>query len=151
MADTIQEQFDKIDAEIIAKIEKPENRGRRAGVGDYHFKKGESGNPKGRPKGSLSIVAALKKKLNKIDPKSRKRYLDLFVDKYIDMAIVEGKEQTMKTIINYTDGMPDQKIDMDFAVSKIVINDPNKPLLDNPNADATINLETEAKQIENAS
>jgi hypothetical protein len=89
----------------------------------------------------------LKKRLMKIDPKDKKRYAEKFIDALILNAITEGKEQTQKTIMSYVDGMPDQKIDMDFAISKIVINDPTKPLLDNPNADATVNIESHAQTV----
>ncbi len=44
------------------------------------FKKGQSGNPAGRPKGSISVVAELKKKLEEIPNEGnpeKKRYLHM--------------------------------------------------------------------------
>jgi hypothetical protein len=146
----VQEDFEKLDAIAMAKISeprKPDGRTTTMKNAPSRFKPGVSGNPKGKPKGTLSLVSMLKKRLMKIDPKDKKRYAEKFIDALILNAITEGKEQTQKTIMSYVDGMPDQKIDMDFAISKIVINDPTKPLLDNPNADATVNIESHAQTV----
>lgn len=79
---------------------------------DYLFKKGQSGNPNGRPKGSVSIVAGIKKKLLEIEPVNKKTYLELFLSKLFLKAIKEGNEQLMKDIINRVDGMPKQSTDL---------------------------------------
>ena len=79
------------------------------------FKKGVITNPKGRPKGSLSLTSEIKKKLREIPPefkKEKKTYLDLMVKKMLDMALA-GNETMLKTIWQYTDGMPIQPISND--------------------------------------
>ena len=77
---------------------------------DTQWKKGQSGNPKGRPKGSLSLTAILKEKLEKIPKGEKLAYKDLFIEKLLDKALVDGDFQSLKIIMNYVDGMPLQKI-----------------------------------------
>ena len=79
---------------------------------DTKWKKGQSGNPNGRPKGSVSIVEGIKKKLLEIEPVNKKTYLELFLSKLFLKAIKEGNEQLMKDIINRVDGMPKQSTDL---------------------------------------
>lgn len=76
----------------------------------HRFKKGESGNPKGRPKGTVSIVTELKKRLLTCPPGQKRTYLELAVDRILQMAIANSNEQMLKLIVNYTDGLPLQKI-----------------------------------------
>lgn len=88
----------------------------------HRFKPGESGNPKGRPKGTVSITSEIKKRLLTFPPGQtgqKKTYLQLMVDRILQMAIVDKNEQMLKLIINYTDGMPIQKIS----------GDPDNPLI----------------------
>lgn len=83
--------------------------------------KGQSGNPKGRPEGSVSIVEGIKKKLLEIEPDNKKTYLELFLSKLFLKAIKEGNEQLMKDMINRVDGMPKQSLDMSGESFKIDI------------------------------
>ena len=78
---------------------------------DYLFKKGQSGNPNGRPKGSVSIVAAIKKKLLEIEPANKKTYLELFISRLFLKAIKEGNEKLMIDIIDRVDGKALQRIE----------------------------------------
>lgn len=64
----------------------------------YKWKKGQSGNPKGRPKGTLSLTSQLKKYLE-ADPL---RVESLVVALY-DMALT-GNYQAMNEIFNRVDG-----------------------------------------------
>ncbi len=79
---------------------------------DTRFKKGVSGNPNGRPVGSVSIVEGIKRKLLEVEPANKKTYLELFLSKLFLKAIKEGNEQLMKDMINRVDGMPQQRTDI---------------------------------------
>lgn len=78
------------------------------------WKKGQSGNPDGRPVGSVSIVEGIKRKLLEIEPANKKTYLELFLSKLFLKAIHDGNEQLMKDMINRVDGMPKQSIEGKF-------------------------------------
>lgn len=85
------------------------------------FKKGVSGNPAGRPKGSFSLVGLLKKKLQE-HPKGKDRtYAEYFVDKVMNATIVKGDVAMMRDIIDRVDGKPKQAIDHTTKGEKIVI------------------------------
>lgn len=87
-----------------------EKKQKRGAPKKYLFKKGQSGNPKGRPKGSISLLSILKKQLRKrtIDKKYRNAYL--LVQKTLDKAIVDGDNAQIKLIWDYLEGMPKQNI-----------------------------------------
>lgn len=74
------------------------------------FLKGTSGNPDGtgagRPVGSISITAEIKKKLLEIPKNQQKTVLDLLVNKIIRKAAVDGDDQMIKQIWSYIDGPP---------------------------------------------
>ncbi len=88
---------------------------------EHRFKKGQSGNPKGKPKGTLSVVAALKKKLQEIpdDPsnKERRSYLDILILKIIKKAITGEDVAMIKDIIDRVDGKPKQPIEADISLT----------------------------------
>jgi len=77
----------------------------------YLFKKGQSGNPNGRPKGSISITGEIKKKLQEAAGNG-KTYLDLVIQKIIDKAIKDGDTATLRIMWSYIDGMPKQSTDI---------------------------------------
>jgi hypothetical protein len=54
------------------------------------YKKGQSGNPNGRPAGSLSLKEYLKKKLATMTDEEREEYLD-GIDKHKIWEMAEGK------------------------------------------------------------
>lgn len=82
--------------------------------------KGESGNPKGKPKGTystLNLTVLLKKKLEECPKGDKKTYGELFISKLLHKALVEGDVQSLKIIINYVDGLPKQTIDTNLSGS----------------------------------
>lgn len=77
------------------------------------FKPGQSGNPKGRPKGSISLTSQIKKLLEKIvktQDGTEKQRLEILAGNIISKAINEGNEAMIKLIWNYVDGMPTHSI-----------------------------------------
>ena len=88
------------------------------------FKKGESGNPGGRPKGSLSITALVKAELMKCpEGEDKKTYADLVVKRILSKAIKDGDDKMIDRIWKYIDGMPKESID-------ITMIDPDKAIED---------------------
>lgn len=79
---------------------------------DWLFKKGQSGNPNGRPVGSVSIVEGIKRKLLEIEPENKKTYLELFLSKLFRKAIRDGDVALIRDMINRVDGMPKQHTDI---------------------------------------
>jgi len=77
------------------------------------WRPGTSGNPAGRPPGRLSIVGALRKKLGSMPEGEKRTYLELFVDKLIDKALVEGDTAILRDIVDRVDGRPLQTVDVD--------------------------------------
>lgn len=90
------------------------------------FKKGQSGNPKGRPKGTVSITTEIKNKLLKIYPKKvevtdpltgekrlikeKKLYLDKIIEAIFENGIELKDPRTLNQIWAYLDGSPKQTI-----------------------------------------
>ena len=77
---------------------------------DGTFGPGNVANPNGRPKGSISIVAAIKKKLEEYPEGKEKTYLYYLVEKIFKKAIIEDDVVMIRDIINRVDGMPQQDI-----------------------------------------
>ena len=72
------------------------------------FIKGQSGNPKGRPKGP-SITEEIRKALFKKPPgDDKKTYMELIILRIFHKAIKDGDVTMLKAIWNYIDGMPKQ-------------------------------------------
>lgn len=77
------------------------------------FKKGDPRiNREGRPKGSISIVSALKRKLEEVPEGKTKTYMEYLVDQVMKKTVIEGDVTMMKDIINRVDGMPQQRTDV---------------------------------------
>lgn len=86
------------------------------------WKPGQSGNPKGKPKGSYSIVATLKRMMNEIpeenlkqfketkDPKWKKTYGELITSTIMAKVIKDKDTPMMRDIINRIDGLPKNSI-----------------------------------------
>lgn len=72
------------------------------------FKQGQSGNPEGRPKGSVSITSAIRRKLEETNPKTKRQYVDDLVDVMIQRAVNEKDFRVIKEIWNHLDGSPRQ-------------------------------------------
>lgn len=97
-------------------MDKPVKSGKKLGT----FVKGDPRiNLNGRPKGSVSIVEGIRQKLEEIDPKSKKTWLDTFLTTLFDKAAKEGNEQLMRDMINRIDGMPKQSTDITSGGDKI--------------------------------
>lgn len=73
---------------------------------EFRWKKGESGNPAGRPAGSVSITAEIKRKLQEVPDGQQKSYLELLINRILKQAVVDGNEQMIKQIWSYIDGPP---------------------------------------------
>jgi uncharacterized protein YpuA (DUF1002 family) len=83
---------------------------------ETRFKKGQSGNPKGRPPGSISITTEIKKRLQEMPDGQKKTYLELLINRILKLGVVDGNEQMIKVIWNYVDGMPNQLLEADINV-----------------------------------
>lgn len=79
------------------------------------FKKGQSGNPNGRPVGSVSVTAEIKRKLLEVEPKTRKTYLELLVDRAMERAISNGNISMIQNIWEHMDGKARQKLEHDMS------------------------------------
>jgi len=76
---------------------------------DTQWKPGQSGNPKGKPKGSLSLVTILKRKLQEIDPEWDKETAEVLIEQYIKDALEKGDGQAIRDMMDRTDGKPTNK------------------------------------------
>lgn len=88
-------------------------------------KGGPSPNPHGRPKGAVSVVDAIKRKLEEELPDStneeKRYYLDKIIEVYFEKAIVDKDTATLKDMIDRVDGKPLQKSDVTSAGKPIVM------------------------------
>lgn len=76
----------------------------------YKFKKGRSGNPRGRPKGSVQLVPMLKKKLADAPPGQERTYADAVIEATLRDALrVDG--QSRKMVWEYLEGRPTQRLE----------------------------------------
>jgi len=98
----------------------------RGGITGKGFEPGQSGNPKGRPPGSVSITAEIKKKLQEIPEGQQKSYLELLINRILKQAVVDGNEQMIKQIWSYIDGPPKQAEDPEPVPPTVHINLLNK-------------------------
>jgi hypothetical protein len=73
------------------------------------WKKGQSGNPKGRKKGDVNVLHHIKKQLALIAPGQRKAWALLIAEKAVKKAS-RGDYQFAKLIIEHQDGTPVQKV-----------------------------------------
>ena len=69
------------------------------------YKKGQSGNPKGRPKGTFSLKTYVRKKLESMTDEEREVFLE-GIDKKVLWEMAEGKAETKMDVTS--DGKPIQ-------------------------------------------
>ena len=82
------------------------------------FAKGNPGGP-GRPKGSYSLVEAIRRKLEEIPEGKDKTYGEYFIEQVMKKTVIDGDVPMMRDILNRVDGMPQQKVDMTTLGDKI--------------------------------
>ena len=70
---------------------------------------GNTANPAGRPEGSISVVSAIKKKLQECPEGKEKPYLHYLVEKIMKKAVIDDDVSMIKDIIDRVDGKPTQR------------------------------------------
>jgi hypothetical protein len=63
-------------------------------------------NKNGRPKGSISLVALLKKKLAEVPPGQKMSYAEALIAALLKRAIVKSDVKAQKLVMQYIDGLP---------------------------------------------
>lgn len=84
------------------------------------FAKGNPGGP-GRPKGSYSLVEAIRRKLEEIPEGKDKTYGEYFIEQVMKKTVVEGDVAMMRDILNRVDGMPKQETDITSKGERIML------------------------------
>jgi len=87
----------------------PENTGENRNR-DGTFKKGFSGNPAGKPPGSISIVALLRQRLEEVPVGQLKTYAEQLVEITLENAIVRKDQKAISDIIAHIDGAPKKTV-----------------------------------------
>ena len=91
-------------------FQNPSNNGeRRDNKG--RFTDGNRFGKNGKPKGSVSITAEIKRKLDECPEGQKRTYLEILIIKILKKAVADEDSQMIKTIWNYIDGMPKQPIE----------------------------------------
>lgn len=102
------------------KPKKPSNIGANRQK-DGTFGPGNCANPNGKPEGSYSLLAILRKELAKCpEGQDKKSYGELIVRRMLKEAIEKGDVQQIKLIWNYIEGMPKESHDLTSSGEKIV-------------------------------
>jgi hypothetical protein len=92
---------------------------KEGGVTGKGFKKGRSGNPGGRPRGSLSLTVELRRILADKSHDGRTR-AELFMDAMLKVA-AKGNGAAINQIWNRIDGPVKSEQDLSLAVTRVVI------------------------------
>jgi hypothetical protein len=79
---------------------------------DGTFKEGVSGNPGGRPKGSVSLKTLIQQKIAEVPIGQTKAWAEQIVETLLEKAVVDKDVAAQKLIINYVDGMPIQTTEL---------------------------------------
>ena len=96
------------------------------------WKKGQSGNPGGRPKGKLNLNAMLEKFMeNEIDtPKGKKQAAELFIEGLFKNAL-KGNSTAINQIIDRLAGKVKDQIKQDIKMDGVIFSDAEKTDTDN--------------------
>lgn len=91
------------------------------------FKPGVSGNPAGKPKDTISITAAIRRRLEMLGPDQKRTVLEHLADNIMQDAL-DGKPRERKLTWNYIDGMPQQKVEVsgDLIIEIVNFKDADK-------------------------
>src|SRR3990167_5891175 len=65
----------------------------------------------GRPKGSLSLVGLMKKRLEMLGPDQKRTIAEHLIDNIMQDAL-DGKDTQLKLLLNYVEGMPKQGVEL---------------------------------------
>lgn len=84
------------------------------------FVDGNPGGP-GRPKDSFSLITILKNKLVEVPDGYTKTNAELLIEKMIDLSIKRGNDQQIKNILQYVEGMPKQKLEMEGDINVALV------------------------------
>lgn len=97
--------IDKTTKDNKSKEENVDKTAKKQRVIGRPFKKGQSGNPKGRGKGTISLLTDIKKRLKETAKKNPQEYKEL-IDYY-------WKNEKMRDLlIKMIDGLPKQSVDL---------------------------------------
>lgn len=83
--------------------------------GSAQIAPGNSGNPAGRPKGTLSLTSMIRAKLEELGPDQKRTYAQHLIDNILQDAI-DGKDFAWKTVWNYIDGMPKEHQEVEIRL-----------------------------------
>ena len=96
-----------IDQQTVAESQNKQESNRNP---DGTFKPGVSGNPAGRPVGTISIITRLKQKWAE-DPRSFERYVEE----------IEKDPQMRKHVLDHVEGKPRQTVDANMTFPQFMI------------------------------
>lgn len=91
--------------------QQPDNTGENRDE-NGRFNPGISGNPSGRPKGSVSIRDSVRQELVKVPEGEKETYLELLVKQILTKAI-KGDSQTLRLIWEQLEGRAKQSTEID--------------------------------------
>lgn len=90
----------------------------RKGPTPASFKKGQSGNPNGRPKKEFSLTESMREYLSTKDPETKLTRREMLINSTMTHAL-KGDATSQKLIWNYLEGMPQQKVDLTTLGEKL--------------------------------
>lgn len=86
-------------------------------LSQFWWPKGTSGNPEGRPPGTISLTTIIKRKLQEIyktektNP-DRKLAIELLADRILENSIENASERSQEKVWAYLDGQPKATLDI---------------------------------------